>query len=186
MGMSVIMSEEKNKWIFASKLRTLLKKTPLHKIKIEDIVNDSGTSLHLFYRCFKDKNDLVQFCFKETQDKYMSDLGNGEDWKTTVCAKLTSMTENKSEYMMAFEVADFRGNLQPEIDINVALYKKLLEKYKHKKVDHDIEFLIGCYANAAVSMCAEWIIGGMMETPEHLTELLLEAMPVKLREMLEL
>lgn len=182
----IIPPEEKIRWTIAATLRKILRKTPLHKIKVEDIVEESGYSQQVFYRFFKDKADLVQFCFREMRDPALSALGDGEDWKATVCAKFVNMTNNKAEYQMAFEIFDKRGYFQSEIEGVVAVYKKILERHKKIKVDHDMEFLINFYVTSTLEMCAEWIINGMMESPEHLTDLLVDAMPLKLRKALEL
>ncbi|MCH5185320.1 MAG: TetR/AcrR family transcriptional regulator C-terminal domain-containing protein [Oscillospiraceae bacterium] len=178
--------DDKNKWLIAAAVRRLLYKMPLQKIKVEDIMNESGMALQVFYRCFKDKNDVVQFCFRETNDQTMTMLGDGADWKTAVCGKLTEMAGRKAEFQEVFGVFDFRAHLRPEVDVSIALYKKIFEKIEHRKADNDMSFLIGVFSNGAVSMCAEWIASGMMESPEHLTDLLAESMPVKLKEMLKI
>lgn len=58
------MKNEDTVFLFAKAIKTLIKKQPLDKITVTDIVSTAGKTRQTFYRHFQDKYDLVNCILK--------------------------------------------------------------------------------------------------------------------------
>ena len=54
------MKNEETLFLFAKAIKSLIKKQPLDKITVTDIVSTAGKTRQTFYRHFQDKYDLVK------------------------------------------------------------------------------------------------------------------------------
>ena len=59
------MKNEETLFLFAKAIKSLIKKQPLDKITVTDIVSTAGKTRQTFYRHFQDKYDLVNWYFEK-------------------------------------------------------------------------------------------------------------------------
>ncbi len=72
------MKKLSSKQIFAETLQELAVNTPIDKITVKQIVDESGLSLQTFYNHFQDKADLVLWVHKSEGDRLISRLEEDE------------------------------------------------------------------------------------------------------------
>ena len=63
------MKNEETLFLFAKAIKSLIKKQPLDKITVTDIVSTAGKTRQTFYRHFQDKYDLLEYCVKNIEQE---------------------------------------------------------------------------------------------------------------------
>lgn len=66
------MSEYSTKIALRTSLKLLMKRKPISKIKVEDILVECGVSRSTFYRLFKNKYDLMNFCYRSEVEEIVN------------------------------------------------------------------------------------------------------------------
>ena len=56
------------KYRLADAMKNCMKKMPVEKITVKEIVTECGTTRQTFYRNFQDKYDLINCCLLYTSD----------------------------------------------------------------------------------------------------------------------
>ena len=70
------MKNEETLFLFAKAIKSLIKKQPLDKITVTDIVSTAGKTRQTFYRHFQDKYDLVNWYFEKLVLKSFEEMTN--------------------------------------------------------------------------------------------------------------
>ncbi|HJA52043.1 MAG TPA: TetR family transcriptional regulator C-terminal domain-containing protein [Candidatus Massiliomicrobiota merdigallinarum] len=69
-------------------------------------------------------------------------------------------------------------NIVTNIYLRLDFYKKI------GNIPTDIMFLLEMYCHGSITMTVEWAISGMNKTPEEMADLLIQALPPKLEQLL--
>ena len=69
-------------------------------------------------------------------------------------------------------------NIVTNIYLGLDFYKKI------GNIPTDIMFLLEMYCHGSITMTVEWAISGMNKTPEEMADLLIQALPPKLEQLL--
>lgn len=65
----------KTRYKLAASLKELVRREPLDKITVKQIVEGCGVSRQTFYRCFLDKYDLVNWYFERLVEQSFKEMG---------------------------------------------------------------------------------------------------------------
>ena len=92
--------------------------------------------------------------------------------------------------LAAFFAAAFRYDKQNSLrehdfDLILAFYENLIHEKSGSPVSPEMHFLLEMYCQGSITMTVKWVLGKKMAAPEGLAELMVEAMPVKLKELFE-
>ncbi|MGN1182974.1 MAG: TetR/AcrR family transcriptional regulator C-terminal domain-containing protein [Faecalibacillus sp.] len=181
--MVVLNEHEKTKYIFAKSINDLMHKQPLDKITVTDIVKHSGMTRQTFYRYFQDKYDLVNWYFEKLADKSFRQIGNSSTLKEGLTKKFTFLLNDQVFFTQAFQSKDHNNVVNYDYQCILEFYSHIIEK-KIGEIPPDILFLLQMYCHGSITMTVDWAIQGMKESPEMIADLLIEALPVKLKELL--
>lgn len=157
---------ELTKTLIAETLKTLVIKTPIDKITIQDIVKASGINRKTFYYHFHDKQNLIYWIFDEDLAKLEHETDNGELLKNIVFF----MYENKAFYVPAL-LSEVQNNLKTLI-FKMA-YERWLKEIKslletRQMSEHNTIFIANYFANAVVGTIIQWAQDGMKASPTEL------------------
>ncbi|MDO4977148.1 MAG: TetR/AcrR family transcriptional regulator C-terminal domain-containing protein [Eubacteriales bacterium] len=169
----------RTKWVLAESIKELLVNESLDKITVKEIVEKCGTTRQTFYRNFKDKYDLVNWYFDQIVKKTIKQMGISLTLKEGLIKKFEYMVEDKYFFMGALKSSDYNNLMDYD-------YKCICEFYKtvatsNGKVTPYIEYLIEFYCHGSMDMTADWVKSGMKLTPCQMADLLVDALPVKLK-----
>ena len=95
------MKNEETLFLFAKAIKSLIKKQPLDKITVTDIVSTAGKTRQTFYRHFQDKYDLLEYCVKNIEQELTEKINttqysNSKEFYTNlVMSLLEYISENK-------------------------------------------------------------------------------------------
>ncbi|MCD7892584.1 MAG: TetR/AcrR family transcriptional regulator [Erysipelotrichaceae bacterium] len=177
------MENNQTRYLFAQSIKDLMKHQSLDKITVTDIVKHSGMTRQTFYRYFQDKYDLVNWYFEKLADKSFRQIGNSSTLREGLIKKFTFILNDKVFFEQAFQSKDYNNVENYDYQCIYDFYKNIIEK-KIGKMPYDIAFLLEMYCHGSITMTVNWAVSGMKESPEMLSDLLIDALPPKLEALL--
>lgn len=177
------MEHDQTRYIFAQSIKDLMVHQSLDKITVTDIVKHSGMTRQTFYRYFQDKYDLVNWYFEKLADKSFRQIGNSSTLREGLIKKFTFILNDKIFFEQAFRSKDYNNVENYDYQCIYEFYSHIIEK-KIGEMPYDITFLLEMYCHGSITMTVNWAISGMKESPELLSNLLIDALPPKLEALL--
>lgn len=174
---------DQTRYIFAQSIKGLMCHQSLDKITVTDIVKRSGMTRQTFYRYFQDKYDLVNWYFEKLADKSFRQIGNSSTLREGLIKKFTFLLNDKVFFTQAFQSKDYNNVENYDYQCILEFYKNIIQK-KIGVIPSDIMFLLEMYCHGSITMTVHWAVSGMKEAPEVIADLLIEALPPKLEELL--
>ena len=174
---------DQTKYLFAESIKKLMHTQSLDKITVTDIVKKSGKTRQTFYRYFQDKYDLVNWYFEKLADKSFRQIGNSSTLKEGLVKKFTFLLNDKVFFMQAFQSKDYNNVENYDYQCILEFYSSIIQK-KIGTIDDDIMFLLEMYCHGSITMTVQWAINGMQQSPEVIADLLIDALPPRLEELL--
>lgn len=158
-------SGNKTKLAIANALRSIMKKKPLDKIKIKEIVDECGLNRQTFYYHFQDIYDLIEWMYwydgNQIFDKYYIDEGILK----TAKVMLHYVQENREELL---NVINSRAEIFFFNFVNSGLfnciYMIINEKAEDKRISEKYKtFLAQYYSSAVYGVVKAWITDSSTE-----------------------
>lgn len=174
---------EQTKYLFAQSIKDLMHKQSLDKMTVTDIVKHSGMTRQTFYRNFQDKYDLVNWYFEKLADKSFRQIGNSSTLREGLIKKFSFLLNDKVFFTQAFQSKDYNNVENYDYQCILEFYTNIIQK-KIGDIPCDIMFLLEMYCHGSITMTVEWAIQGMNESPEVVADLLIDALPPKLEQLL--
>lgn len=145
------------KLTIANALLNLLKTQPLNKITVTQITKEANLTRQTFYRNFEDKEDLVNWYFEK------------------LC--LDSFKE-------AFKEDDYNSLTNYDYRCIYDFYKKKIET--KTTIDSQLDFLLQMYCHGSIEMTKSWVEKNVYLDIETLVTMLIESMPERLKQYVNL
>ena len=174
---------EENRLMFASAIKECMKTTPLSNITVAEIATVAHSNRQTFYRCFHDKYDLINWYFDRLLLESFKEMGNGRYIYDGLVRKFRYI---QSE-LLFFSVS-FRNDDQNNLKVHdfEMIYSFYLEKIREKMLhdpDSEICDLLEMYCKSAIYMTVKWVLEEIRYTPEELANLMIDALPLKLKNL---
>ncbi len=161
-------SGDKTKLMLAESLRNLMRKKPLDKIKIHEIVDACGVNRQTFYYHFQDiyalvewmyQHDAVELIERNNKAILQGEIGTRDDWESIIEALFKYIEEHRNEIlsvinsraMVYFSNFVYEG-LKSSIRRIVDLQSKNLDVDEYYK-----NFISNFYAIALGGMVQSWL-----------------------------
>lgn len=160
------------KQALANSLQNLLKKTPLDKITVKELVEDCGVNRQTFYYHFQDIYDLLDWVFTREAEDAIAENKTYETWQQGFLQAFRRVEERKSLIRNVYNSA---GREHLERYLYQMVYDVLIdvihELAKGRAVaEEDQRFIANFYKWVFVGLLLEWIQTGMKERPEMIME----------------
>lgn len=161
-------SGDKTKLMLAESLRNLMRKKPLDKIKIHEIVDACGVNRQTFYYHFQDiyalvewmyQHDAVELIERNNKAILQGEIGTRDDWESIIDALFKYIEEHRNEIlsvinsraMVYFSNFVYEG-LKSSIRRIVDLQSKNLDVDEYYK-----NFICNFYSIALGGMVQSWL-----------------------------
>ena len=144
------MKNEETLFLFAKAIKSLIKKQPLDKITVTDIVSTAGKTRQTFYRHFKDKYDLVNWIFDTEITKIFSE----EEWKNAgftwdILEKICEyFYKHRTFYSKVLQIEGQNSFTEHFRDILVPVNRKFLAMVEEEEKGEHEEFYIHFFSDA--------------------------------------
>ena len=176
------MKNEETLFLFAKAIKSLIKKQPLDKITVTDIVSTAGKTRQTFYRHFQDKYDLVNWYFEKLVLKSFEEMNQGGTLQEALNLKFAFIEQEHAFFKEAFKSNDYNNLIHYDFCCIYDFYKKFIYKKTGKDLSKDIDFLLNMYCRGSVDMTVDWVLNDMPISKEDIVTYLIEAIPDKLKE----
>ena len=163
---------EKTKYKLAEAMKECMKTSKVDAITVKQLAEKCGLTRQTFYRNFLDKFDLINWYFGKILDQSFEHMGRETSVYDALVRKFTYIEQEKQFFAAAFCYDEQNSLREHDFELILAFYEKM----------HD---LLEMYCRSSVYMTVKWVLGKKMAAPEGLAELMVEAMPVKLKELFE-
>lgn len=169
---------------FADVIKTLMLNTSLEHITVTDVVKEAGLTRQTFYRNFKDKYDLVNWCFDKLAQQCFNKMGISLTLREGLILKFNFIKNEKSFFAQAFRSTDYNSIEQHDYQFILQFYTNIIERQLHKQLPENLRFILELYCHGSITMTVEWAITGMEKSPESLADDLIAALPPALSQIL--
>ena len=179
------MKNEETLFLFAKAIKSLIKKQPLDKITVTDIVSTAGKTRQTFYRHFQDKYDLVKWYFEKLVLKSFEEMNQGGSLQEALNLKFAFIEQEHAFFKEAFKSNDYNNLIHYDFCCIYDFYKNYIYKITGKTLSSDIDFLLNMYCRGSVDMTVEWVLNDIPIKKEEIVSYLIEAIPDKLKEYMK-
>lgn len=161
----------------AQAMNQCMKKASVENITIKEICFEANCSRQTFYRCFKDKYDLINWYFDRILRISFDRMGQGRTIKDGLLKKFQYIQEESLFFRAAFSI-DSQNNLrQHDFEMIYAFYLDLITKKKNYPLNSKQRDILEIYCFASVYRTVKWVLNGAKESPEELVDILIQIMP---------
>ena len=174
---------EKMKYRLADAMKICMKKMPVEKITVKEIVEACGTTRQTFYRNFQDKYDLINWYFDKILLESFQHMGEGDTVKEGLLNKFRYIEEEQLFFRAAFKTDEQNCLKQHDFELILDFYTRKKKKKTGQPIDEKLKFMLEMYCQGSVYMTTQWVLGFRKSTPEKMASALVEAMPAELMEV---
>ena len=174
---------EKLKYRLADAMKIGMKKMPVEKITVKEIVEACGTTRQTFYRNFQDKYDLINWYFDKILLESFQHMGEGDTVKEGLLNKFRYIEEEQLFFRAAFKTDEQNCLKQHDFELILDFYTRQIEEKTGQPIDEKLKFMLEMYCQGSVYMTTQWVLGFRKSTPEKMASALVEAMPAELMEV---
>lgn len=176
-------TNEKMKYRLANAMKECMRRSPVEKITVREIVEECGTTRQTFYRNFQDKYDLINWYFDKILQESFEHMGEGRTVYEGLVNKFHYIEDEKLFFRAAFK-NDAQNSLR-EHDFHLILkfYTERIEGKTGRKMSDHLRFLLEMYCQGSIYMTVQWVLGKTKGTPEQMAGALVDAMPSELEEV---
>ena len=159
-----------------------MKQYPLEDITVDQVARGAGLSRQTFYRHFRDKYDLLNWYFDKLLLESFDEMGSGRTVREGLDRKFAFIQEEHLFFFAAFQNDDQNNLKEHDFQMIFDFYKDLIRK-KGGTIDEAFTRLLEMYCQASVYMTVEWVLRRTQISASELTQLMLDAMPEKIRQL---
>lgn len=176
---------EQTKYRLAQAMLKCMEHTPVDDITVRQITEECGLTRQTFYRNFLDKYDLINWYFDKLLAESFVCMGSGETVYQGLIRKFDFIQKEQIFFSAAFRSDDRNSLKQHDFEEIFLFYTKLIEEKTGYAPDAEFRFSIELYCHGSIDMTVKWVLGGMKTPIETMAERLVNAMPVKMRELFD-
>ena len=174
----MVTEKEEMKMLLAEALKQCMRKVPLEKITVTQIVRTCGTTRQTFYRYFQDKYDLVHWVFDQILMQSFAHMGEGKTVYEALVNKFTYIREELIFFQAAFRCDTQNSLREHDFRLIQAFYADRITRIC--PLSDTLRFQLEMYCQGSVYMTVKWLMEGAQLTPSQLARQLCDAMPAEL------
>ena len=174
---------ENMKYRLADAMKICMRRSPVEKITVQEIADECGTTRQTFYRNFKDKYDLINWCFDKILLESFEHMGEGRTIFEGLVNKFHYIEDEKLFFRAAFKNDDQNNLRDHDFHLILQFYTERIEGKTGKKMSPHLKFLLEMYCQGSIYMTVQWVLGKITADPEKMAEDLVDAMPAELSEV---
>nr|WP_319488224.1 dihydroxyacetone kinase transcriptional activator DhaS [uncultured Caproiciproducens sp.] len=156
----------------AASIKDLMKKRPLQKISVADIVEHCGINRQTFYYHFKDKYDLVDWIYYNEVVSAVTQNRTFEEWSSVALDVLNTMKKEQYFYSNALCVTGQNAFQDYFFNVTKDLIGEMLGiiSQGNRLDEEDRAFIAEFYSYGLVGMVIQWARCGMKQPPEQIVQ----------------
>lgn len=178
------MQKQSTKTKLAAALETLMDTRSIEHITVGDIAEKANMSRTTFYRSFTDKYALMNWVYTCYLDELREKYKHITCYYRMMYDQTAFLQTKRNFFRCAFEPGTNQTFSEAfQNVINEYLVDNYTRYSKEKTVSSRTKYLLDGYATGVYVVLEEWLLSGAEESPQYMTELLIELMPVRFRKV---
>lgn len=170
--------------LLADSVTELLKTKKIENITVNEIVEKCELSRTTFYRYFEDKYALINWIFSQYMDELTFRYQHSSCYKQLMF-DLTSFIRSKRE--MFIKMFEFRGQNSFSdyfVERTIQYTEDHLRAIKNvRTLSDEDQYMVHFNSCGVYSILCEWLENGCEETPEVMSQIIIDSMPQKIKEL---
>lgn len=157
------------KKMFANALKQMLKKKPLSKISVSEIVSDCGVNRKTFYYHFENINDLLKWILKQEAIDVVKELDAESDYEKSIRFIIDYLDNNEELIKNIYSIGknELRQFLYTDFIEIMASIIENAERAAQLSVSQDFKAFLGkFYTEAVLGLLQDWITDKSLRNKE--------------------
>ncbi|MCY1713135.1 dihydroxyacetone kinase transcriptional activator DhaS [Caproiciproducens galactitolivorans] len=155
----------------AASIKELMRKKPLQKISVADIMENSKINRQTFYYHFKDKYDLVDWIYYNEVVSAVTQHRTFKELDEVVFDVLNAMKKEQYFYTNAFSVTGQNAFQDYFFSVTKVLLEEIIDVLSQGQIENeDKDFIADFYAFGLVGIVIQWARRGMKQPPEQIVQ----------------
>ena len=184
----MIMKRKNAKELLTDSFRELLDDKPVNKISIQAIADRSQCSVSTFYRCFRDKYDLMSWAYRASLYRI---LGPAEEFMDNRDRSVRKGLEacRRNEKRLKNLILNTEGQdsfVKIMIAGHTEYLTELIQVRSGMRADNKTTLCVRIYVSGISVILCEWILDNLRLTQEELAEQFVLALPEQIKEILQI
>jgi AcrR family transcriptional regulator len=160
-----------------SALDELMAHMPIEKVKVVKICKLAGVSRTTFYEYFKDVFEVVTWMWDHIMDDALYPIGITIDNTEGHVRSFKALQQHRDFFYNAFKSKAYNSAFEYGSRKVKHILTKNAERHLDRSFTSDELLRIDFYNYGAAGMTRQWVVSGMIETPEKITAILDEETP---------
>ena len=183
MARDITGQKEKNLKIFIKALKLCMARDSFEKISVSDVVEASGKSRQTFYRCCENKYDLVnKYLGMIILDSYQK-MKEGLPFEEALTMKFQTMEPEKELFSQAFRCNDYESLHSFTHRLIYSIFLDMYDQVAGEEMSREEKILLDMHCEESIYATVKWSLHEIDNSPKEMARLLIEAMPVRLKEI---
>lgn len=167
---------------FADTLKTLLDTIPFDKVTVLRICKQSGLGRQTFYNHFRDKYDLASWVYYTETRAIFHDFRQHRDWRRVIQLIFEHFIDNKNFYRQIVKDSSQNSFAHYLVKHTKDYYIEAIHANSSNiNINNELLYTVEFNTYGAVNMSLKWINEGMIESPEHMCNIMVNNMPLELK-----
>jgi probable dihydroxyacetone kinase regulator len=172
------------KKIISDAMYHLLKNNSFKKITIQMVLEESKVSRSTFYKYFKDKYELMNWCYQSYVDTLLLQVHAG-NWKDTLCLIFRFLDDNHEYFENAAKVQGKNSFFDFLYNYSYNFYKSVYLQNTHlETLDSEARVVLEYTCMGAIFIVQNWLINGRRESISDMAEWTFKLIPEMYRKYL--
>ena len=152
---------------------------PLDRIRVTEICQEADVERATFYYHFRDKYDLAAWVF------FHQAFETDELTAQAAARCMRQVRREENFYKNAFADPNQQLLRRNVLEYYTGLFKKAAERKYEEEPGQDLTYGIRLFCSGSLDMLQEWLENDKAPSADETARMLIEAMPPKLREVLD-
>lgn len=175
---------QKTKFKIAFALKDLIKKQPLEKITVVDIVTACGITRQTFYRHFEDKYELVNWYFEVLVHDSFVMMNKNKQLQLALENKFEFIQNELSFFKAAFKTEAYYSLVEFDFRYIVKFYSEIISKKTGCELSAEMKFALELYCRGSIYQTVVWVNNEQRVSPSEIAELLVSSLPPILKDLI--
>ncbi len=172
------------KKIISDSMFNLMKRKSFENITVQMIIDECKVSRSTFYRYFKDKYELMNWCYQAYVDTLLEKVHNG-NWKEMLYLIYQFLYENHIYFEKASKVQGDNSFWSFLYDYAYNFYKNIyLKNTNYKSLPNEARITLEFTCMGANYIVKQWLENGRIESVSEMAELTFKLIPDMYRKYL--
>lgn len=175
---------QSKKWIMESLIELMNKKT-FQEITVSELVAHADLGRRTFYRNFTSKEDVLESYLKNLIQEFIEHISTYEILTPNICSyQIFKLCSNNKSFLTGLNNSKMLGFLLDEWNVSLPIiHQMMIDKIPNFPNQHNetaLAYTLAFNTGGVWNVVSKWISSGMKETPEEMTNIVMDLVKFKL------